>query len=229
MTVAALMIAASAIVQVQDARWRVLEARDIGQSLPGRLFVRGEITAGRFISVGFEVESLADSPDRIFRHPRVMDSRGRTYAPVDDQSSYTPAGKRTIGRAALPPGVPKEFWAVYEVARDSDGLQFEARTLAALGKAQWITLEFVQPKPKATISVRKRRKTAPPAEPGKLVLAMPEEERRQKAARLSWEQVADLHMEEMLPEEKERFYFLMNLRQEQDMEKALEEERNAAR
>ena len=139
----AVLLAASDAVQVADAKWRVLEAHDLGRhAKSNNPFQSDASSSGRFIQVGFELESLATRPDRIYRHPRLSDSRGRSFDTIEDQVFYTPAGKRTIGGVDLPPNVPKEFWAVYEVAQDADALRFEARTLSQFGDAKWISLQL---------------------------------------------------------------------------------------
>lgn len=135
--------------RVGDAEWKILAFYDLGRSAKSNnMFQKDASTGGRFVEVAFEITSSLREPDRIFRQPRLRDERGRFFEHVDSQAFYVPEGKQTLTGTSLPPGVTKEFWAVYEVAADSARFDFEARSMTAFGEPGW--LDIGTPAPRKT-------------------------------------------------------------------------------
>ena len=91
-------------------------------------FQHDATTNGRFVAVAFELTSRLQAPDRIYRQPRIRDQEGRLFEKIDQEVFYVPEGKRALSGVALPPGVTKEFWSVYEVAADATSFSLEGRS-----------------------------------------------------------------------------------------------------
>ena len=67
--------------------------------------------------------------EQILIGPEVRDSRGRKFKIIDENETYLPGDETGITLEALPPSLPQTFSAIFEVAADSTGLVFLARSL----------------------------------------------------------------------------------------------------
>lgn len=113
-----------------DSTWVVLSAEDKGNSLTSNnQFVKDAQTDGKFILVRFKVSNLTNKEERLFSGPKLIDSKGREFKSYDKQSFFIPKGAKTMSLEAIPAGLPREFYAVYEVPADANGLRFQARDL----------------------------------------------------------------------------------------------------
>lgn len=116
------------IVKVQDVSWTVLEIEDHGDRLESdNAFQEDARTAGRFIEVRFQVESLSTDGSMYGGVP-LRDSRGRDYDPFEDRIWYVSDDQRCV-MENLNPNVPKVCAEIYEVAADAEGLNFVATDL----------------------------------------------------------------------------------------------------
>lgn len=61
--------------------------------------------------------------------PALRDSRGRRYEELDTSEGYLPDGETGMTIEPLPASLPKTFGAIFEVAKDSAGIVFLARSL----------------------------------------------------------------------------------------------------
>lgn len=131
------------MIKFDDSQWVVVGARNDGGTLrSNNMFQKDAKTEGKFIMVRFKVKNLTDKEDRIFDTPRLIDSSGREFREYDDQAFYIPDGAETLEMEALPAGMTKEFYAVYEVPADAKGLKFQARSLGVFGDKALIELDF---------------------------------------------------------------------------------------
>lgn len=129
-------------VKFKDSEWTVIKAEDKGTTLKSnnQFQEAAKSDGGKFIVVAFKVKNLGQKEERILDHPKLKDSQGSEFGTIDMQSIYIPDGKKTMGLEALPSSLVKEFWAVYEVAGDSKGLQFMAREVAMAGDTHPVDL-----------------------------------------------------------------------------------------
>jgi hypothetical protein len=130
-------------VKFDDSEWTVLDAKDKGKALKSNNeFQEGAKTDGKFVLVHFKVKNTTNKEDRIMDGPKVVDSQGREFKNYDHEAFYIPKNASTLGFEALPSSLTKDFWAVYEVAADSAGMNFEARALSAMGDKKLVGLGF---------------------------------------------------------------------------------------
>jgi len=116
-------------VKFDDSEWVVLEAKDMGSELKGLL--GDKKTAGTFIRVKFTVKNTGNEEESILDTPNLKADGGASYEQIDDTGLYLPEDANEMALEALPAGLPKEFYAIYEVPKDAvKGLSFEARELA---------------------------------------------------------------------------------------------------
>ena len=115
-------------VSFKDSTWIVLEARDFGQKLHGHLMTGDKETEGKFIYVRYKVTNKTRSEDQILIVPKLKDSKQRKFDELIESDFYLPEGEKGLTMEALPAGVPKVFSAIYEVAKEANGLCFLARS-----------------------------------------------------------------------------------------------------
>jgi formylglycine-generating enzyme required for sulfatase activity len=124
-----------------DSSWKVLDAANVGSSLYYRLplnpawadVVSNRLLArtdGYFVVVHYAIKNETNEEVRLWSRMTVVDSRGRQFSEYDNETSYLPENARTISLEALPSGMWREFYAVFEVAADATGLKFQIRSLA---------------------------------------------------------------------------------------------------
>jgi hypothetical protein len=119
------------VVTLSDSVWTVVSAKDLGAVVKSNnQFVEDLKSEGaRYIAVVFKVVNTGSKEERIFADPKVRDRLGREYSAHDRSSFFLPKGKKSMQLEAVPAGLPKEFWAIYEVPANSTGLQLLAREL----------------------------------------------------------------------------------------------------
>ena len=120
-------------VKFEDSEWVVREAKDLGSSLKSGNQFTEDLTsdAGTYVQVEFSVKNTTNEEEQILNTPNLKADGGASYEQLSSSSSYIPEGKNTMTLEALPAGLPKVFYAIYEVPKDAvKGLSFEARELA---------------------------------------------------------------------------------------------------
>ena len=132
------------VVTFDDSKWTVLDAEDRGSTLEStNRFLDDMTSQGRFIYVKFQVENLKNSEARVLNSPSIRDSQRREFNQIDRQSLYLPDNAKTMTMEAIPATMSREFHAIYEVAADSEGIEFLARDFSAFGTSiQPIVLGF---------------------------------------------------------------------------------------
>ncbi len=121
-------------VRVDDVRWKILEATDLGSTLKSsNTYVKDLKTPGRFVRVRFEVENL--SKDMLtYAGLDLVDGQGRTFKSSSDAIQFIPQEELCI-LANLNPNVAKTCTDIYEVPASASGLQARAGDLKILGAA----------------------------------------------------------------------------------------------
>jgi hypothetical protein len=121
-------------VQVDEVRWKLLEAADLGATLKGpNQFVKDKTTSGRFVKVRFELENLSKNL-LTFAGLDLVDDEGRTFKPSSDTFQFIPTEESCV-LENLNPNVAKTCTAIYEVPANAAGLQAQAGDLKILGDA----------------------------------------------------------------------------------------------
>jgi len=121
-------------VQVDEVRWKILEASDLGKTLKSKnQFVKDKTTSGRFVQVRFELENL--SKDMLtFAGLDLLDDQGRTFKPSSDAFQFIPNEEACV-LENLNPNVAKSCTAIYEVPANAAGLKAQVTDLKMLGDA----------------------------------------------------------------------------------------------
>lgn len=129
-------------VTFEDSEWRVMKAEDLGATVKSTNQFHDDLKSdgAKYIRVQFKVKNLTKKEERVMDHPKLQDSEGREFGTVDSMTFFIPENKKTMTLEAVPSSLEKEFWAVYEVPADSEGLMFMARELAFGGKTHPIEL-----------------------------------------------------------------------------------------
>ena len=117
-------------VEFGDSTWVVLSAREVGDSLPKQMFAKERKSdGGKFIYVRYKVTNKTNEEEQILFVPAVRDSKGRRYEELDESEMYLPDGETGMTIEPLPASLPRTFSALFEVAADSTGMVFLARSL----------------------------------------------------------------------------------------------------
>lgn len=119
-------------VRVADARWKVLQASDMGNTLKAQ-YMKDLTTPGKYVFVLVEVENLgkeAASYDGV----EIVDGQGRTFKLDSDTIMYLPKdrGKACI-LESLNPNVPAQCAAIFALPADATGLQLSVGDLSPFG------------------------------------------------------------------------------------------------
>ncbi len=119
-------------VRVDEVRWKILEATDLGNTLKSQTqFIKDKTTTGRFVRVRFEVENL--SKDMLtFTGLDLVDDQGRTFKPSSEALEFIPNEEWCV-LENLNPNVPQICTAIYEVPANATGLQALVGDLKILG------------------------------------------------------------------------------------------------
>lgn len=121
-------------VQVDQMRWKVLAAEDLGTTLHSdNQFVKDKTSGGRFVRVRFELENL--SKDMLsFAGLDLVDAQGRTFKAASDAFAFIPQEEQCI-LENLNPNVAKSCTAIYEVPANASGLKAQVTDLKMFGSA----------------------------------------------------------------------------------------------
>lgn len=119
-------------VQVDEVRWKIVEASDLGKTLKSKnTFVKDKTTAGRFVQVRFELENL--SKDMLtFAGLDLVDDQGRTFKSSSDAFQFIPTEEACV-LENLNPNVAKSCTAIYEVPATAAGLMAQVTDLKIVG------------------------------------------------------------------------------------------------
>lgn len=119
-------------VQVDQVRWKIVDASDLGKVLKSKnTFVKDKTTSGRFVQVRFELENL--SKDMLtFAGLDLVDDQGRSFKPSSDAFQFIPTEEACV-LENLNPNVAKSCTAIYEVPANAAGLMAQVSDLKLVG------------------------------------------------------------------------------------------------
>lgn len=119
-------------VNVDQVRWKILEAADLGQTLKSdNQYMKDKITSGRFLLLRFEVENL--SKDMLtFAGLDLLDNQGRSFTRSSDALTFIPTEEACV-LENLNPNVTKTCTLIYEVPSNAAGLQAQVGDLKIIG------------------------------------------------------------------------------------------------
>ena len=128
-------------ITFNDSEWIVTDAQIKGKSMKSNNpFQEDATTEGKFVIVAYKVKNLSNKEERILDTPKIVDSQGREFREYDKGAFYIPENGKTLIMDALPSGLQKQFYAVYEVADDAKGFKFQARALSINGDKKLLDL-----------------------------------------------------------------------------------------
>jgi len=119
-------------VRFGDSVWTVLQAQNKGNFLQSNTeFIENVRTNGKFIMVHFRITNLGTREERFLTPINLIDSKGREFTDYDNQLFFIPEGAKTLTFEAIPAGLPRQFYAIYEVPADASGFRFQARNITS--------------------------------------------------------------------------------------------------
>lgn len=113
---------------VGGAEWTITEVVDRGTRLKPALGGNELSTAGRYIQVRFKITNKSSKEGFFLARPKIVDDKGREFGHVSYASDYvTPGGAgESMIDAKIPASMTKEYYELFEVAADADGLKLRA-------------------------------------------------------------------------------------------------------
>jgi hypothetical protein len=122
-------------VTVDEMRWKIVSAEDLGNTLESdNQFVTERTSSGRWVRVRFEMENL--SKDMLsFAGLDLVDAQGRTLKPSSDAIQFI-APEESCILENLNPNVAKTCTVIYEVPANATGLQAQVTDLKILGGSE---------------------------------------------------------------------------------------------
>jgi hypothetical protein len=122
-------------VVIDGVRWKILQARDLGQVLKARHeFFEDRKTSGRFVFLEIEVENLTKEP-LTFLERTLLDKQGRSYNALGPLGPYFDANTVFV-LENINPNVPLRFVQVSEVAKNASGFVIEISNLRLIGRKE---------------------------------------------------------------------------------------------
>lgn len=119
-------------VKVGDIRWKIIEAKDEGQTLNSdNEFIEDKTTSGKFIRITFEIENQSKDM-KSFVGLDLVDSQGREFINSSDGLMFIEQDKHCV-LENLNPNIVKQCQAIYEVPTDATGLKANVGDLEMLG------------------------------------------------------------------------------------------------
>ncbi len=118
-----------------DSTWVVEGVKVIGKLLPAvPPLLDGKTTSGKFIVVTYAVQNRSRKTEQILTSPSIQDNNGNTYSNVEMHGVYLKhlLYDSSIELEKLPPGIRKQFAAIYEVPEPNLILSFNTRELGPI-------------------------------------------------------------------------------------------------
>jgi hypothetical protein len=128
---AAAVAAPNEPVKFPHSEWTVVSATWKGRHLPSNNQFQGalDVEEGKLLQVQYKVRNGLPEKAEV-RPPKLRDSKGRIFEPLEHTAFYIPQGKKTPNiMAAAPPALATEYWGAYQVADDSTDLVLLAHDL----------------------------------------------------------------------------------------------------
>ena len=127
-------------VRVEDVRWKITEASDLGNILKSdNQFIKDLKTPGRFIKVKFEIENMGKDM-KSFMGMDLVDDTEREFKSSSDAFSFIPDEERSVILTNLNPNVPKVVTMIYEVPADAKNIKAKVTNLSFISESTLIDL-----------------------------------------------------------------------------------------
>lgn len=122
-------------VLVDEMRWKILSAKDLGTTLKSdNQFIKDLKTSGRFVQVRFEMENR--SKDLLsYGGLDLIDTQDRSFKNASDALQFIPQEEVCIFEN-LNPNIVKTCTVIYEVPANATGLHAQVTGLKFLGSAK---------------------------------------------------------------------------------------------
>jgi hypothetical protein len=122
-------------VLVDEMRWKILSAEDLGNTLKSdNTFIKDLKTSGRFVKVRFEMENR--SKDLLnYAGLDLVDSQERSFKNASGALSFIPQEEMCVFEN-LNPNIVKTCTVIYEIPANASGLHAEVTGLTLLGSAK---------------------------------------------------------------------------------------------
>lgn len=128
-------------VRVDDVRWKLLSAKDRGNTLEAsdskfKSIAKNKTSStGKYIEVTVEVENLGKEMKSV-SNLKLVDNTGREFIHATDVSEWIPEGKELFLLSNLNPNIPQQFTDIYEVPIDAVGLKLKVGDLSLFGSKE---------------------------------------------------------------------------------------------
>jgi hypothetical protein len=122
-------------VLVDEMRWKILSAEDLGNTLKSdNTYIKDLKTSGRFVKVRFEMENR--SKDLLnYAGLDLVDSQDRSFKNASGALSFIPEEEMCVFEN-LNPNIVKTCTVIYEIPANASGLHAEVTGLTFLGSAK---------------------------------------------------------------------------------------------
>jgi hypothetical protein len=120
---------------VGEVRWKVLEAKTLGQELKSsNEFIKPKTTSGKFVLVRLEVENRK-SEAATYAGIDLVDSKDRTFQRYAEQVGFIPEEETCI-LESLNPNISRTCTEIFELPGDAQGVKAKLGDLAVFGSKE---------------------------------------------------------------------------------------------
>jgi hypothetical protein len=130
-------------VKLDESTWTVVEAKDLGKSIKATAEYAADEkknTTGRFIQVHYKVVNNGKKQESLIEEPKIVDSKGREFGPIEGESEYVPKGTKAALVETLQPSMEREYYTIIEVPADATGLKVQLTGLGFLGDKKQVDI-----------------------------------------------------------------------------------------
>ncbi len=120
-----------AVTFKNDSVWQIVWAKNLGSELAATNLGHKINSEGKYIFVQYKVKNISGAPQQIAVRPQIIDDKGNTYDPLDEESLYL-ENLKTIPMEQLPNGITKTFGSIFEIPSDAVTYYFNAREIIPL-------------------------------------------------------------------------------------------------
>ncbi|MGH7274015.1 MAG: DUF4352 domain-containing protein [Nitrospiria bacterium] len=119
-------------VMVGDIRWKVLEARELGQELKSdNEFMEPKKTSGKFVMMRFEIENRK-SEAVTYAGIELVDDKERTFKHYSEQFGYIDKDETCV-LEQLNPNISRTCTEIFELPADARGIKAKVGDLELFG------------------------------------------------------------------------------------------------
>lgn len=122
-------------VIVGDVRWKILEAKELGQELKSdNQFIEAKTTSGKFILVRLEIENRKTEAAS-YTGINAIDDKGRTFEVYNEKFGFVEEDEACIFEQ-LNPNLTKVCSEIFELPADAKGIKVGVGDLELFGGAE---------------------------------------------------------------------------------------------